>query len=334
MVSETFLCSSEILPNFTDKICSHYSQSMMRLLSTKIKPFLKWAGGKTQLISQFTPKLPVELKLGITKRYVEPFIGGGAMFFHIASLYEIQEFIVSDINPEVILCYRVIQEDVKNLLSALDELQFQYDALSIEQQERFFYRVREQFNSARYFFDFQIVTDKSIERVAQTIFLNHTCFNGLFRVNLKGGFNVPFGKYKNPVFHERGNVLEIAEILKDTKILCGDFSICNDFAESGTFYYFDPPYRPISTTASFTSYSTSIFNDVTQKRLAENFRFLDQQGAKLMLSNSNPKNENPNDDFFERLYENFTISTVMAARAINSQGAKRGQISELLITNY
>ncbi|MFY7998889.1 MAG: DNA adenine methylase [Candidatus Kapaibacteriota bacterium] len=297
----------------------------MRLLSTKVKPFLKWAGGKSQLLTQITPKLPTELKLGITKRYVEPFIGGGAMFFHIATLYETQEFVICDINPEVILCYRVIQKDVQNLLSCLDELQCQYNSLALEQQERLFYEVREQFNSSLHSVDFQRITDSGIKRVAQTILLNHTCFNGLFRVNSKGGFNVPFGKYKNPTFHDRSNLLEISEILQDTQILCGDFSICNEFADSKSFYYFDPPYRPISATASFTSYSTSSFNDFTQKRLAENFRFLDKQGANLMLSNSNPKNENINDDFFERLYEGFNILTVMAGRAINSQGSKRGQ---------
>ena len=306
----------------------------MRLLSTKIKPFLKWAGGKTQLLSQLTPLLPIELKLGVTKRYVEPFLGGGAMFLHVASLYEIQEYILSDINPEVMLCYQVVQKDVQHLISCLDEMQSEYDELHLSQQEQYFYRVREEFNSSLHSIDFQTITDKNVRRVAQTIFLNHTCFNGLFRVNLKGGFNVPFGKYKNPTFYDRSNLLEIAEILKDARLLCGDFSICNEFADDKTFYYFDPPYRPISATASFTSYSTSSFNDNTQKRLAENFRFLDQQKTRLMLSNSNPKNKNPNDDFFENLYKGYTITNVMAARAINSQGSKRGQISELLITNY
>ncbi len=306
----------------------------MRLLSTKIKPFLKWAGGKTQLLGQLTPLLPIELKLGITKCYVEPFLGGGAMFLHIASLFEIQEFILSDINPEVILSYRVVQKDVQSLLSVLDEMQSEYDKLNLLQQEQYFYKVREEFNSSLHSIDFQAITEESTRRVAQTIFLNHTCFNGLFRVNLKGGFNVPFGKYKNPTFHDRSNLLEIAEILKDAYLLCGDFMICNEFVDDKTFFYFDPPYRPISATASFTSYSTSSFNDNAQKRLAENFRFLDKQNARLMLSNSNPKNENPNDDFFEQLYSGYAIKNVMAARAINSQGSKRGQISELLITNY
>ncbi len=306
----------------------------MRLLTTKVKPFLKWAGGKTQLLSQLALKFPIELKLGIIKRYVEPFIGGGAVFFHVATLYEIEEFVISDINPEIVLCYRVIREDVQALLDMLDELQFSYDKLSIEQQERVFYEIREQFNSSLHSTHFQEISKDTVLRVAQTIFLNHTCFNGLFRVNSKGGFNVPFGKYKNPTFHERNNLLEIAEILRDTNVLCGDFSICNEFAESKTFYYFDPPYRPISATSAFTSYSASNFNDDSQKRLANNFRYLDKQEAKLMLSNSNPKNGNINDNFFEHLYDGFTISTVMAARAINSQGSKRGQILELLITNY
>jgi DNA adenine methylase len=307
---------------------------LMRLLSTKIKPFLKWAGGKTQLLSQLTPLLPIELKLGITVRYVEPFLGGGAMFLHVASCYGIRDFVLSDINPEVILCYRVVQNNVHCLLSVLDEMQSEYDKLNLLQQEQYFYQVREEFNASLHSVDFQVITEENIRRVAQTIFLNHTCFNGLFRVNLKGGFNVPFGKYKNPTFHERSNLLEIAEILKDANILCGDFTICNEYADDKTFVYFDPPYRPITATASFTSYSTSSFNDESQKRLAENFRLLDTHNARLMLSNSNPKNGNPQDDFFEQLYRGYTIQSVMAARAINSQGSKRGQISELLITNY
>jgi DNA adenine methylase len=306
----------------------------MRLLSTKVKPFLKWAGGKSRLLSQLTRKLPVQLKLGSMTRYVEPFVGGGAMFLHIASLHEIEEFVLSDINPEVILCYRTVQQDTDNLLTHLEEMQQQYNSVSFDAQERLFYQVREQFNAELTSIDFNSITETGTKRVAQTIFLNHTCFNGLFRVNSKGKFNVPFGKYPSPTLYERSNLLEIAEMLKNTHIFCGDFSECVDFADAHTFFYFDPPYRPISATASFTSYTKDNFDDEAQTRLASTIRFIDKQEAKIMLSNSDPKKENLTDSFFEQLYEGFTISTVMAARAINSQGSKRGQISELLITNY
>jgi DNA adenine methylase len=197
-----------------------------------------------------------------------------------------------------------------------------------------FYETRAQLNVNRPQFDFDNFSAAWVERTAQIIFLNHTCFNGLFRVNAKGLFNVPFGKYRNPALYEKNNLAEIAAILQDARIERGDFTCCEDFVDEATFCYFDPPYRPLNKTASFTSYAMRDFNDSCQRRLACFFRQLDGKGAKLMLSNSDPKNVNSNDHFFEQLYDGFNISTVKALRAINSKGDKRGAVSELIITNY
>jgi DNA adenine methylase len=306
----------------------------MRLTAVTAKPFLKWAGGKKQLLVQLSVLFPAELSTGAIKRYAEPFLGGGAMFFHLVQSYGLREFWLSDINEEIILCYQTIKYGVKELVDVLDEMQNHYWQSSSQEQEKMFYDIRGQFNLNRSKIDFTNFSSAWVERTAQTIFLNRTCFNGLFRVNSNGLFNVPFGKYRNPSLFEKNNLFEISEILQDAQISCGDFTTCGSFVDSKTFCYFDPPYRPISQTASFTSYSMFDFKDGSQTRLASFFRELDDKGSKLMLSNSNPKNENPGDDFFERLYQGFNISTVLAARAINSNGGKRGAISELVITNY
>lgn len=306
----------------------------MRLTAVTAKPFLKWAGGKKQLLAQLSAHLPAELKTGLITRYAEPFLGGGAMFFHLVQSYELREFWLSDINEEIVLCYQTIKLRVKDLVDALEEMQGRYWQSTPQEQEDMFYEVRGRFNSNRAGINFSSFSSPWIERTAQTIFLNHTCFNGLFRVNSKGFFNVPFGKYRNPALFEKNNLFEISEILQDAQISCGDFTTCSDFVNYKTFCYFDPPYRPLSQTASFTSYSMFDFTDSSQERLSDFFRKLDAKGAKLMLSNSNPKNEKQDDDFFEKLYQGFNISTVLAARAINSNGNKRGAISELLITNY
>jgi DNA adenine methylase len=306
----------------------------MRLTAVTAKPFLKWAGGKKQLLSQLSAHFPAELKTGELKRYAEPFLGGGAMFFHLVQFYELREFWLSDINEEIVLCYQTIKHSVKDLIDVLDDMQSRYWQSSPQDQEKMFYEMRGQFNINRSRIDFTNFSSAWIERTAQTIFLNRTCFNGLFRVNSSGFFNVPFGKYSNPALFEKNNLLEISEILQDARISCSDFTTCSDFVDSKTFCYLDPPYRPISQTASFTSYSMFDFKDDSQARLASFFRALDAKEAKLMLSNSNPKNENPDDDFFQLLYQGFNISTVLASRAINSNGNKRGAISELVITNY
>lgn len=306
----------------------------MQLLATKAKPFLKWAGGKAQLIEQIVNHLPKELKHGKLHRYVEPFVGGGALFFHVAQMYEVEEHFILDVNEELILVYMSIQKHADNVIDLLKAMERKYHRLSPNRQKEYFYAVRFELNENRPSIDFTNYTEAWAERTAQIIFLNRTCFNGLFRVNSKGEFNVPFGKYKNPLICAEDNLRAVSELLQRTEIRFGDFSACESFANSDAFVYFDPPYRPISKTASFTSYSKYDFDDAAQLRLASFYRLLDRNGAKLMLSNSDPKNENPEDNFFEDAYKDFRIERVLANRMINCNAERRGKINELLIMNY
>ena len=306
----------------------------MALTITKVKPFLKWAGGKAQLIEQIVNYLPDELKHNKIRRYVEPFIGGGALFFHIAQSYEVEEFFISDVNEELILAYMSIQKNVDALIDLLRGMEQKYHRLTPNRQKEYFYTTRFQLNENRLSIDFTSYKDNWIERTAQIIFLNRTCFNGLFRVNSKGEFNVPFGRYNNPSICHEENLRAVSELFQRTEIRLGDFTECEPFVKSNSFVYFDPPYRPISKTASFTSYSKYDFNDVAQLRLASFYRLLDRKGALLILSNSDPKNENPKDQFFEDAYKEFRIKRVKANRMINCNAEKRGAINELLIMNY
>ena len=303
--------------------------------TTTAKPFLKWAGGKGQLIEQLSNLLPSEFKKGDIKKYVEPFIGGGAFFFFIAQSYsEIEEFYISDLNQELILAYRTIQKDAESLVAFLSNLEKNYHKKDREAQKEYFYQVRNDFNEKLNGIDFENFQNNWIERTGEIIFLNRTCFNGLFRVNSKGYFNVPFGDYKNPKICDVENLIAISKLLQRTEISFGDFTANTNVIDKNTFVYFDPPYRPLSSTASFTSYSKFNFDDEAQRRLAKYFRDLDSKGASLMLSNSDPKNVEPNDDFFEDIYKGFNIQRVGASRMINSKASGRGKITELVITNY
>ncbi len=306
----------------------------MQLISAKAKPFLKWAGGKTQLVEQIVKYLPTELRTGLIHKYAEPFVGGGALFFRVAQTYEIDEFLIADVNEELILVYRTIKNNVLTVIDLLMQMQRKYHRLSPSRQNEYFYTIRLQLNEKRPDINYHRFDESWVERTAQIIFLNRTCFNGLFRVNSKGEFNVPFGRYKNPMICAEENLRAVSELLQRADIQLGDFTKCERFVTSDTFVYFDPPYRPISKTASFTSYSRYDFDDAAQLRLASFFRLLDSKGAKVMLSNSDPKNENPSDHFFEDAYKDFHIERVRANRMINCNAEKRGAINELLIMNY
>jgi DNA adenine methylase len=292
---------------------------------------MKWAGGKTQLLAQMVPYFPPELKLGRIKKYVEPFLGSGAAFFYIAQHYPVEKFVIADTNPELILAYLTIQQAVEPLIEYLAALEQNYHKLDREAQQEFFYGVRSAFNHQRPHIDY---TQPNIERTGQLIFLNRTCYNGLFRVNAQGGFNVPFGSYKNPQICFAQTLRADADVLQNAEIYYGDYTLCRPFVDHDTFVYFDPPYRPISPTASFTSYQQFDFDDNSQTGLATFFRELDQTGAYLMLSNSDPHNYNPDDTFFQTLFAGFHLNQVFANRMINCNGDKRGKITELLITNY
>ena len=298
------------------------------------RPFLKWAGGKTQLLTEFGKRLPEELKKGTITTYIEPFIGGGAVFFYLNQRFTFEQCFINDLNEELILSYRVVQRSVKKLISELETLESDYLSRSEKKREEFYYEVRDAFNQKLPETDFKKYNATWIDRAARIIFLNRTCYNGLFRVNRSGGFNVPFGGYKNPDILNEDNLKDVALLLKTTTILSGDFTQCRKWVDDHTFVYFDPPYRPLNQTSSFTSYSKNGFYDKDQVRLVEFFKELDEKGAKVMLSNSDPKNENPDDAFFDDLFSEYYIERVPAKRIINCNGARRGNINELIITNY
>lgn len=303
-------------------------------LNFSAKPFLKWAGGKGQLLKAFQNFYPRELKEEQIKNYYEPFIGGGAVFFDIAQQYNIQSAFLYDVNEELILTYRVIQQDVHKLIDYLQAYKKKYEKLNEEDQSVFYYDTRVKFNQDMHKINYSRYSEKWIPRAAQIIFMNKTCFNGLFRFNLKGEFNVPMGRYKNPKILDEQNLIQTSKLLEIATIKKADFSeVENDIVEN-SFIYFDPPYRPISKTSSFTSYSKNKFEDKEQIKLAELFQRLHNKGVKQMLSNSDPKNNNPDDNFFDDIYKNFQICRIPARRMINSNASKRNAINEIIVTNY
>jgi DNA adenine methylase len=301
---------------------------------TLAKPFLKWAGGKGQLIKIFHDFYPVELKNGQIKSYYEPFIGGGAVFFDVAQQYNIRSAFLYDINQELILTWRVIQQNVYQLIEMLDSFQKRYYKLNEEEQSKFYYDVRDNFNRSLHKTDYSKYNDDWILRATQIIFLNRTCFNGLFRLNQKGEFNVPAGRYKNPKILEEQNLVNVSKLLSVAEIKHAGFAAVEDDIKENSFVYFDPPYRPISKTSDFTAYSKFKFEDTEQRHLADLFHCLHNKGIKLMLSNSDPKNHDTNDNFFDEIYKDFNISRVPARRMINSNAAKRMAINEIIVTNY
>lgn len=306
----------------------------MKPTSKPPRPILKWAGGKGQLLTQIEAVLPAELRAGQVRRYVEPFIGGGAVFFHLAQNFALDEVYLSDVNEELILLYRVAQTETEALIEYLRGVEATYFALTPAAQKDYFYATRAHHNLQRPAIDFETPSAAWVERAAQIVFLNRTGFNGLFRVNAKGEFNVPFGDYKNPRLCDADNLRAVAACLRHVHLRRADFETCAEWVTPETFVYFDPPYRPLSATASFTAYSRFSFNDDAQRQLAHLFRRLDQQGARLMLSNSDPQQIDPADTFFEDLYRGFHLRRVIATRAINAKANGRGVLRELLITNY
>ena len=293
-----------------------------------VKPFVKWAGGKSSLIPQITKYFPFELKNGQIEKYVEPFVGGGAVLIDILQKYDVKQAYAFDINKDLINCYNVIKYKVEDLIRKLDKKEKEFLALDKDERQKYFYDIRTEYNS--YLLDNEI----DVKRASEFIFLNRTCFNGLYRVNKNGKFNVPCGKYKNPTICDSNNLRNLSKLLKNVVFAYGDYKESEKLVDENTFVYFDPPYRPLSVTSGFTSYTKEDFNDEDQKELAEYYNKLNLKNAKLMLSNSNPKNTNENDNFFEKIYKGFNINEVSAKRMINANAKGRGEISELLITNY
>lgn len=288
------------------------------------KPFVKWAGGKKQLLDDIIQQLPADFR----KReiiYVEPFVGGGAVLFSLLRCFpNIQHAIINDINRRLINVYFTIKDTPHELISRLKILEQEYLPLSQECRKLFYLEKRMLFNSNDI---------SSIEQASLFIFLNRTCFNGLYRENSKGEFNVPHGKYKSPKICDETTLIADHLALQRVEILCGDFSVTEKFASPNTLYYFDPPYKPLSTTSSFNSYVKEPFDDMAQIRLRDFCNKVGRHGSLFILSNSDVKSMNPEDDFFDDLYEDYQIKRVFASRMLNANPDKRGKLTELIISN-
>ena len=288
------------------------------------KPFIKWVGGKTQLLEEIRQLYPKRIE-----KYCEPFVGGGAVLFDVLSNASPKEILINDINGELINTYRQIKENVSGLVDELSVLQEKYWNSTLEENKNLFFEKRERFN----YLKINGSSKEELEKASLFIFLNKTCFNGLFRVNSKGLFNVPFNNAKKPLLCDVENLRNCSELLKNVKMTAGSYSQCESFIDKGTFVYIDPPYRPLTQTAAFTSYSENEFGDKEQIQLAQFIERLAAKGALVVTSNSDPKNVNDNDSFFDDLYNKFKIKRVSASRMINSNAQKRGAINELLISN-
>lgn len=293
----------------------------------KAHPFIKWVGGKGQLIEQLSELLPEDLATEKDLVYVEPFVGGGAMLFHMLSTYtNISHAVINDMNCDLIATYKVVRDNPEALILRLQEMQDKYRKCTTdEERKKCYLQARESYNGRGH---------SDVEVAALFIFLNRTCFNGLYRVNSKGLFNVPFGKATNPLICDKETILADSLLLRKVEICEGDFAAIEGKVGRKAFFYFDPPYRPLTQTASFTAYDKSGFGDDQQIRLADFCRHLDSRGHRWLLSNSDPHNVNPEDMFFEKAYEGFDIHRVSASRMINSKADGRGKITELAIRNY
>lgn len=291
------------------------------------KPFIKWVGGKSQLISQLEQKLPIDFDSWKDVTYIEPFVGGGAMLFHMLQNHpNITHAVINDININLITCYRVIRDNPQELITALTAIQDEYYALPDEDARRaFFLERRSEYNRHE---------GNPIRNTVLFFFLNRTCFNGLYRVNKKGAYNVPFGRYNHPTICDAQTVLEDSALLQRVEILDGDYQQTLQYAVAPTLFYFDPPYRPLDATSSFNDYNAGGFGDTQQLRLRDFCNEVNACGHHFIQSNADCSARNPEDLFFEREYANFHISRVLASRNINSNPEKRGQLSELLIRNF
>ena len=298
-------------------------------MQNRIKPFVKWAGGKGNLLNQLNNYYPLELKNGKIEYYIEPFVGGGAVLIDILQNYDVKEAYAFDINIDLINSYNVIKNNVEELITNLKLLEKEYLSLEKDDRKEYFYNMRKQYNSYRITKD-----EMSLQKAIEFIFLNRTCFNGLYRVNKNGDFNVPMGNYKNPTIYDEENLRALSELIKNVNFEYEDYKASQKYIKKNTFVYFDPPYRPLNITSGFTSYTKEDFDDENQKELALYYKELNNNNVKVMLSNSNPKNTNKEDCFFENIYKGFNINEVYAKRMINANSSGRGEISELLITNY
>ena len=293
----------------------------------KAKPFVKWVGGKGQLIDQLEHLLPSDFGRWENAIYIEPFVGGGAMLFYmLQKFHNIKRAVINDINQDLTMCYRVVRDEPNNLIRVLSEVQEQYYACRSEEERKEMYlNFREEYNTKALV---------PLRNTALFFFLNRTCFNGLYRVNKLGQFNVPFGKYKAPTICDPNTILADSMLLQNVEIMTGDYQQTFDKASGNTLFYFDPPYRPLSNTSSFNDYAKEPFNDLEQRRLKEFCDRVADAGYSFMLSNSDCYNTPLQDRFFEDLYLQYSIERVWATRMVNANPEKRGKLREILVRNY
>lgn len=291
------------------------------------KPFIKWVGGKGQLIEQLTNLLPKDFRCWKDTTYIEPFVGGGAMLFYMLQHFpNIKHAVINDINTDLTTCYQTIRDNAEELILSLKNIEEYYLSIKEEEERKsFFMSVREQYNQKNL---------APVDNTTKFIFLNRTCFNGLYRVNKSGLFNVPFGKYKNPKICDPQTIRKDSELLQRVEILNGDFEETFNYAKGNTLFYFDPPYRPLSDTSSFNDYTKESFNDDAQIRLKEYCDRINNAGYSFMLSNSDCKGKTESDNFFDILYKDYQIERVWASRSINANPNKRGKLTEILVHNY
>lgn len=271
------------------------------------RPFLKWVGGKGQLLPELMKRID---RLDGFGRYHEPFVGGGALFFELYRQGRLgrKQAYLSDNNPRLVETYVAVRDDVDAIVKRLEHHKARHG-------ETYYYDVRSR------------VPDDAVDRAARIIYLNKTCYNGLYRENRKGEFNSPFGRYKNPQICDAENLRAVSEALKRAKIECRHFQSVVKHAERGDLVYFDPPYHPVSKTASFTGYDRGGFGEDSQRLLATVYAQLAEKGAKVLLSNSMT-------EFIEALYGSYTVDSVNANRAVNSRADRRGKVAEALVRNF
>lgn len=293
----------------------------------KAKPFVKWVGGKGQLIEQLEALLPADFDKWENVTYIEPFVGGGAMLFYMLQSHpNITSAVINDINEDLTTCYKVVRDNPDRLIMSLKHIQNEYYSLQSDNARKEYYlRMRDEYNT------------KALEPIRNTtlfFFLNRTCFNGLYRVNKSGLFNVPFGKYETPMICDPNTIYADSELLQNVEICTGDYQQTLSKAKGTTLFYFDPPYRPLSNTSSFNDYTKDAFNDLAQARLKEFCDRIMQAGYTFMLSNSDCFNTPLRDRFFEDLYLEYIIDRVWASRNVNANPSKRGKLQEILVHNY
>ena len=288
----------------------------------KAKPFIKWVGGKGQLIEQLEAKLPADFDNWENVTYIEPFVGGGAMLFYMLQTHpNIKSAIINDINEDLTTCYMMVKQSPDALVESLKQIQKEYYSLQNEDaRKQFFLLMRDEFNTKQL---------NSIDNTTLFFFLNRTCFNGLYRVNKAGLFNVPFGRYETPTICDPNTIYADSELLQNVEILTGDYQQTLAYANDNTLFYFDPPYRPLNNTSSFNDYAKEAFNDFAQRRLKEFCDRVEASGYKFMLSNSDCS-----DMFFDDLYAQYIIERVWASRSVNANPQKRGKLTEILVHNY